>query len=56
MAKDLHFSTDKFFNVIDAEEFGYTFGNSDVISEQIDGIRTRFGVISNKRAPCLYAR
>jgi len=47
MAKSLHFSTDKFFSVIDVEEFGYTFGNSDVISEQIDGFGTRFGVRSN---------
>ena len=38
MGKGLHFSTDKFLSVIDTEEFGYTLGNSDVISEQIDGI------------------
>ncbi len=47
MVKGLHFSTDKFVSVIDVEEFGYTFGNSDVIGEQIDVIGTRFGIIRN---------
>ncbi len=47
MAKGLHFSTDKFFSAIDAKEFWYTFGNSDIIGELIDRIGTRFGIIRN---------
>lgn len=47
VAEILHFGTNKLFSSIDAEKFGYAFGNSDIFSEYINGIRARFGVKSN---------
>ena len=47
MTKSFHFSTDKFFGAIDTEKFRHALGNSEVVSEQINGIRTCFGIKSN---------